>query len=72
MKQCSTCRHWFHLEENFGACRRFPPVLSPNEVDDAGAAIDTPWYYCVTLDVNVCGEWKDRWRLVFPDAGPTV
>lgn len=66
MKQCSTCRHWFFLDERFGACRAHPPVLSPGEVDDAGAAIDTPWYYPVTLDENVCGEWKDRFTLEFP------
>lgn len=65
---CGHCKYWklfakagrrTDIDESRGICKRFPPVLDPNEL---GESTDDPnlWVQPVTEESEGCGEYQSR------------
>lgn len=52
---CATCRHWHMVTGcQVGTCRRYPPVLDPDDVAPDGAHV---WIRPTTAYDDTCGEY---------------
>lgn len=53
-ERCETCRFFQQMEEDYGICRRFPPV------EVAGGKYEDTGFPFVFLRIDWCGEWKAK------------
>ncbi len=57
-ERCETCRYWnneYGDADDCGVCRRYPPVLHPDNRRDERVA-EQPY----TLRGDWCGEWQRK------------
>jgi len=51
---CSKCKYYFHEEESYGECRRYPPIIIHYDMDPK---LTTHGWFPETYGDSWCGEF---------------
>jgi hypothetical protein len=61
VKCCNQCKHFWQLGDQYGKCRRYPPVLiAAKYIETHLQGLAQLYDFPVLRDDQLCGEWTKR------------